>query len=100
MSVLPRNDTAVILSQFIPFYTLLNICISIPILLSPRKLYAISFSVSYGGYMRTFYSALATLKTVEFTTHIHKAVDICAVSIMEEFFVTEPKYLSLTRNSL
>jgi len=45
--------------------------------------------------MQTFYSALATLKVAEFTTHIHKAVDTCAISITEEFLVTEPKYLSL-----
>jgi len=46
--------------------------------------------------MQTFYSALAALKTVEFTTHIHKAVDTCAVSITEKFLVTGPKYLSRT----
>jgi hypothetical protein len=45
--------------------------------------------------MKTFYSALATMKAVQFTTRIHTAVDTCAVSITEEFPVTEPKYLTL-----
>jgi len=49
------------------------------ILLSPRKLYAIFF-VSYGGYMKNFYGALATLKTADFTAHIHKAVYTCGIS--------------------